>query len=205
MTSATSLSPQSAGEPGTPPPDARVFSYVVDGGDHIVALNAAWVAFAAENGAAGLEQSVIGSPVWRYIVDPATEHLYAHLFRQVRRSHVPVRVPFRCDAPGLVREMELEIAPGQERMLVLRAWVVRQRARASVALLDPRAPRSDALVRMCSWCKRVALGEAWVDVETAVAASRLFHRSPVPGITHAMCEDCEHELNGRLGSEPTGQ
>lgn len=191
-----------------PAPDPRVVSYVLDADDRIVSVNVAWAAVAVENGAARLAESVVGSSLWSHIADRTTRHLYALLFRQVRATGAAVRVPYRCDAPSVVREMELQIATTRDRAaggtLVLRSHVVAERVRAPVALLDPLAGRCDALVRMCGWCKRVALADRWVDAEAAITASRLFYHAPVPQVTHTICDACERATSALLDDEARG-
>jgi hypothetical protein len=43
---------------------------------------------------------------------------------------------------------------------------------------------------MCGWCKRVAIGDAWMEVEDAVSELRLFERKVLPDISHGICPDC---------------
>lgn len=43
---------------------------------------------------------------------------------------------------------------------------------------------------MCSWCKKVALGGQWHEVEDAVRTLNLFSSHELPRISHGMCPTC---------------
>lgn len=114
------------------------------------------------------EEWLSGRPLWDFIGDPATKHIYRLLHRRVRGGS-PVRVSFRCDGPQRRRLLELDISPGTEQQLVYRVRTVKQEDRLPVPLLDPHRPRSDRFVTMCGWCKRVAAPPiGWLEVEEAV-------------------------------------
>lgn len=172
--------------------DTRKFIYCIDARHQIVSVNDDWRAFAVENGAPALaEAALIGTSLWRYITDATTVHLYRLLLQRLHARGGPLRVPFRCDAPALRRYMELELAPLDDGGVRFTAAVLRLEARAPVPLLDAALQRGGGLLRMCSWCKRVELGDGtWVEVEEAVMRLALFDHAAPPHITHGMCGDC---------------
>lgn len=172
--------------------------YVVDAEDRVTCVDEAWVAFARGNGASALAKSVIGTSLWRHIADPTTRHLYELMMDRVRVTGRTVRVPFRCDAPGMVREMELSISPLGAGALALVAGTLRTRSRAPVPLLDHNVPRTERLVRICGWCKRLWQDGAWREIEDAMHACDAFTGPPVPGVTHSICEECERRVMERL-------
>ncbi|HVY72111.1 MAG TPA: hypothetical protein VHH73_19410, partial [Verrucomicrobiae bacterium] len=61
-----------------------------------------------------------------------------------------------------------------------------------VGLLAPAVQNKAPLVKVCSWCKRVATPK-WVQAEQAVAKLGLFELEPPPGITHGICDDCHRQ------------
>lgn len=172
--------------------DAQSSVYHIDSQNCIIAFNDAWRAFAVENGAPELaNDAVIGQPLWRYITNPETVHLYQRLLQSVRADRRPIRVPFRCDAPSLRRFMELEMAAEDNDGVRFSVVTLRLEARPPVVLLDAALARSGGMLRMCSWCKQIELGEgAWVEVEEAVRRLRLFDHATLPHITHGMCDAC---------------
>ncbi|MGZ8378569.1 MAG: hypothetical protein ACXWZS_04095 [Gemmatirosa sp.] len=185
--------PASDDEPGA-------VSYALDADDRLLAVNAAWQAFAVENGGAPAS-AVIGTPLWQHVSDDAVRHLYARLFHRVRATQRPFRVPFRCDAPDAVREMTLDILPRPGGGLVLRSRIVREVERAPLLLLARHLPRSDDFLRMCGWCMRVDLEGTWHQVEDAVTSARLLCEVPAPQVTHGICADCERVVFAALHAE----
>jgi hypothetical protein len=162
--------------------------YVIDARDRVASVNEVWTDFAAENGAPGLADRVLGQVLWRFIEGEQTESIYRALFQRVREGRT-ITFPYRCDAPSRVREFELELAPQGDGDIVCTTHVLAERDRPPVRLIDPLAERSDAFLRMCGWCKRVEIGE-WVDAEVAVERLGLFAGGPVPQVTHGICDEC---------------
>ena len=184
--------------------DSRTFSYTLDAHDRIVAVNAEWEAFARENGAPTLPERVIGTTLWQYLADVDTRYHYAQLFWHARAYGETIRLPYRCDAPGLVREMEMEIIPYADGRLELRTSMRRQRARAPAPLLDADVLRSEELIIMCGWCKRVELGGAWYDIDELRAQDPRFETELLPSVSHGMCDDCQAMTLVKLSQLTTG-
>jgi hypothetical protein len=66
-------------------------------------------------------------------------------------------------------------------------------------LLDPNFPRTEELLTMCAWCKKVkAVG--WVEVEEVVRQRQLFDRPRLPKITHGICPACRTAFESTLQS-----
>jgi hypothetical protein len=176
-------------------------SYEVDAELTIVAVDAAWSEFARKNEARELlPPRPLGRPLLSYVADRSTAHLYQQLFERVRLTGDPLRVPFRCDAPGLRRFLELRVAPRAGGGFHLASALLRAERRSPVPLLDRLRPRGEDHLLMCSWCKRVAVAERWAEVEVAVAALRLFEKELMPEITHGICPGCRNDIERLLGS-----
>jgi hypothetical protein len=166
--------------------------YVIDDRDRVASVSDLWTEFAAENGASGLAERALGQVLWTFISGDETKAIYRTLFDRVRGGRT-VRVPYRCDAPARVREFELEMAPGGHGSVVCTTYVVAERDRPPMRLIDALAERSDGFLHMCGWCKRVDVGE-WVEPEVAVERLGLFGGGPVPQVTHGICEDCTRRV-----------
>lgn len=190
-------------EAHTPPhtPGAVEYAYTLDADDRITAFNGAWADFAVTNGAPSLPETVVGTHLWRHIADETTRHLYAILFRHARDRAREVRVPFRCDSPTQVREMELAITPVGERRLQMTVRLLRHRQRPYVPLLDVGVPRTGDFVRMCGWCKRIAVDESWRELEEAMQISGLLCEASLPAISHGICHACETQVHAVLDAE----
>ncbi len=87
--------------------------------------------------------------------------------------------------PGYHTLVQAGIASEGEAEKVARA------ARPTPRTLDPATLRdTEALLRMCAWCKRIAADGDWLEVEEAGGRLRLFDRPAVPTITHGICDPC---------------
>jgi hypothetical protein len=155
----------------------REAQYELDREDRIRSINTAWSAFARENDAEDLIDAILGTSIWDWIAGVEVRHLYSLLFSRVRKTHGPMRIPFRCDSPSVRRFMELEM------------W--------HSAMVDCAAVHSSSaeLLAICSWCKRVRADRGqWLEIEDA--ASRLdLLEDPPPALTHTICPDCEDHFD----------
>jgi hypothetical protein len=179
--------------------DDRVFSFTIDRDNHIDYVNQAWIDFAIENGVPALPERAIGSDLFSHITGEEVRLLSREICNRVRRRLRPVELTYRCDSPGLRRYLTMRVVPLPGERLEFHNWIVRTEARPIVYLLDPHTERDNSLVRMCAWCKKVDVNAAWVEVEEAVRALRLFERDRVPGITHTICESCSEKVMSEIG------
>ena len=165
--------------------------YVINAVDSIIVVNDAWREFARENDAPELAERVLGQSLWLFIAEPSTRMLHQTLVHNVRTKQTSIKIAFRCDAPALRRFMELRLTAEEDQCVRFAAALLRSEPRPAVPLLDAAAPRSDELLTMCAWCKRIKLDEdTWREVEEALARMAILQRFPLPGITHAICPEC---------------
>jgi hypothetical protein len=171
----------------------------VDAADRISLVNEPWLAFARENGASGLTAAaVLGRPLWDFIGGDDVHRLFRALMRQVRDQQRPIQLPFCCDAPGLEREMRLELLPLAAGGIEFRSHLEALTPRPPVALLDTTRPRAAWHVPMCSWCKRVEVAAGrWEDTVAGVDTLRLFASAPIPRLVHTVCPDCMAAIRAR--------
>jgi hypothetical protein len=173
----------------TPPPVA----YVVDRDDRIVSVNDAWAAFAEANAPGGsLHPSrMVGQSLWNGFADDTTIVLYRRMMEQVRGGGGPIRLIFRCDAPGRRRQLALGMTSGADGCVHFEVTLVAEVPRSSVALLEQGRRRDERLLTSCSWCKRLLVpGADWVEVEEAVRILDLFGEGSLPHLTHGICSAC---------------
>jgi hypothetical protein len=156
--------------------------------------------FACENQAEELNvHAVVGKSLFEFIGGTETQHLYMVLIDKVRKEQGETVVPFRCDSPSLRRFMELRVSYQGNGTVRFAGRLIREETRDTVTLLDDAVSRNDAFIRMCSWCKKVAVDEGWVEVEEAVNRLRLFESEVLPKITHGVCEACSSSIRCGLG------
>ena len=174
--------------------DPRLFTYRIDADNVICFVNPEWLEFALENEAPHLvTPGVLGRRLSEFITGMETRYLYDMLLGKVRSSCRETCLSYRCDAPQKRRYMELAIRPWTANGVEFCSHIVREEEREPVGWLALTAARSDKLITMCAWCKRIAT-PAWVEVEEAIKLLLPFDADRVPQITHGMCEDCYRQV-----------
>jgi hypothetical protein len=170
--------------------DAEVV-YRLNGRDEIIYVNDGWSKFAAENDAPELlPEGVLNRPLWDFVGDETTQHLYREILRRARAGR-PARFGFRCDAPDRRRRMEMTVAGLEGGGVQFETRTLQQDERPRQELLDRYVPRSGRMLRLCSWCKRMDIGgERWGEIEEAAETLRLFEYKTLPPVTHGMCNPC---------------
>jgi hypothetical protein len=173
----------------------QTLSYAIDEHDHLIRVNEGYYSFAEENGWDEATTS-LGRSLWDYVAGNEMRKLQRLLVRRIRDEVGDVELPFRCDAPGVRREMNIRIVarPGG-RVVLFSARLRSEEAReAPMPLLDPDAPRGDDTLMMCGWCDRFEVDGEWVEVEEAAKRLELFNRPELPAISHGICPDCNEML-----------
>jgi len=167
-------------------------AYRIDQSDNFVAVNEAWCAFASANdGERLLPPAILGTVLWHWIGDATTRELYRSALKRVRAGTGTVRFSFRCDSPSARRLLQMQIAGAPDGAVDFETKALVIQPRSSVLLLSAHAPRSAALLTMCSWCARIPDGTGrWLEVEDAIEALRLFETHTVPQLTHGICPSC---------------
>lgn len=183
-----------------PSSDSRVFTYWIDAHDRITKVNDDWLAFAQENDAPELSRAaVLNRSLYEFLEGATVQTIYELILRRVRAAQVPLRVPFRCDAPDRRRFMEMEVTPLPQGRMRLACRVERIEMRPAIAW--PRSGTDPSrLVSMCSWCKRVqAEGNQWVEIEEAIELFFEDAEGTLPEVSHGICPGCEAEWLRELG------
>jgi hypothetical protein len=164
--------------------------YRIDAADRIVEVNDAWTRFADNNAAPELAaDAVFGRTLWDFIADPTTRGWYQALVARARQGN-PQTVLHRCDVPTAGRVMRMTIA--LDRTHVTFESVVAEESELSVfALWDRRVSRSGEPIRACSWCKRIAIADRWVEIDAAIDVLGLLVQEPVRPVIHVTCPACD--------------
>ena len=170
-------------------------SYAIDEQDRLVRVDEGYYRFAAENGWAEAATS-LGRSLWDYVAGEDLRKVQRLLLRRVRDEVGSVELPFRCDSPGVRREMDIRIAAGRGGRAVLFSARLRaeEEREEPMPLLDPEAPRGEELLVMCGWCDRFEVEGEWVEVEEAARRLDLFDRSELPALSHGICPECNDLL-----------
>jgi len=172
----------------------EALSYAIDEQDHLIKVDNGFYRFAEENGWNEAGTS-LGRSLWDYVAGQEMKKLQRLLIRRVRDEVGDVELPFRCDGPGVRREMNIRIVarPGG-RVVLFSARLRSEEARdLPQRLLDPSTPRSKETLEMCGWCDRFEVDGEWVEVEEAARRLGLFNQAKLPALSHGICPDC-HEM-----------
>ena len=170
-----------------------VYRYCIDAQDRITEVSENWDAFARANAAASntLAGAVVGRPLWSFIAGEETEHLFRLIAAHVRKSGATLTIPIRCDSPDCRRCLSLSLRGLPDDEMVFESRVDRIEMRAPIDMLDARFDRSAELMRICSFCKKIASREdEWIEIEAAVRQFRLFEATRLPMLTHGVCPVC---------------
>jgi hypothetical protein len=167
-------------------------TYHVDTADRIVFVSDTWEAFAEANGTDYLTTDyILNKTLFSFIADMETRHIYEMLIKRCRDENEQVNFTFRCDGPDVRRYMSMEISPLDDGNIKFHSCIHEEEYRPPVELLDSSIDRSNELLKICSWCKKVEVepGE-WHEVEEAVKRLALFDAKALPGLTHGICVPC---------------
>ena len=180
----------------TSPVDSAII-YTIDQNDHITNISESWDKFASENEANHLERSqVLNRPIWDYIADAETRHIHQVLLERVRKRKTTLEFPFRCDSPSIRRYLKMQIALAPEDSISYCCTIDRIEHRAPVLFAEQKNWREKKRLRMCSWCKKVDVGDnVWLEIEPAIKKLQLLERKILPEISHTMCDECLHMLD----------
>jgi len=172
--------------------------YRVNAADQICFTNSQYDEFAVANdGDAAHSATVLNRPLWDFIGDPTTRHLYQQVIERVREGR-SIRFSFRCDSPTCRRQSELTVVPVEGGCVEFRTHTISEEERPTPTLLQHHAGSSGQLLRMCAWCNLVEANGAWVEIEEAARRLQLFEHSRLPAITHGICEPCFVKMNRSL-------
>lgn len=167
--------------------------YRIDKNDIIFDIEGPWDEFAKENNGypKNKKTNIIGNSLWTYIKDFETKHLYKLIIDHVRVLKREITIPIMCDAPEVKRFIDLTIIPLEDGKIEFISNLKKEIKRKKIDLLDCQIPRSEELLKMCSYCKSIKIDEKnWMETTQAVLHLKLFQKPLLPQITHGICPQC---------------
>jgi hypothetical protein len=169
----------------------ETYHYTIDESDLVVSVDDRWIQFAQLNGGTELTRSaVIGRSIWDFIGGSDTRNLYQAVFERVRSENLSIKLPYRCDSPGLLRHMELEIGVGADKNLNLSGRLLRQENRGPSPSTDGSTALPEHNFLMCSFCKRVQESGEWINPEVVIRKFHVFEAANEKKIEYSVCETC---------------
>jgi hypothetical protein len=186
--------------------------YRLDADDRLVAVDPAWDNFARANeGGAACAALVLGRPLRDFLSGDATRMFLESALQAARLTGRARTLPYRCDAPGRQRELEMVITPQPDGGALVEHRLLATRERPPTARFRTTSAAAPADAgplghwRRCSQCLRVQgpgpdrawHGAArWARTEPAAAAGR-----SVP-VVDTVCHDCTVMARGHLADPP---
>lgn len=171
--------------------------YWVNDLDEICFVNEAYDEFAERNDADAVRSHrVLNRSLWDFIGDRTTQELYRRALMRVRLGR-KLRFDFRCDAPGYRRTMQLQMACLESGTVEFRVSLLHEEQRAVQTLLERPVGHSQYELHVCCFCKKVLVGDIWLEVEEAAARLHLFSRPYMPALRSCVCTPC-HDLLLRI-------
>ncbi|MBD3331236.1 hypothetical protein GF356_00175 [candidate division GN15 bacterium] len=175
------------------------YTYSIDTNDQLISFSANWDGFACANESRHLQASHIKEhSLWEFISNRETVALYRELLTCLRDRGTSAGFHYRCDSPDLRRFMHMDISADEQGFVTFVSQVVRTEPRATIEVLLPDAERSEELLVMCGWCKKVRVDSTWVEIEAALEPLQLMDRWPLPAISHGICEQCAEAMERQI-------
>lgn len=170
-------------------------SYAIDGQDRLVRVDEGFYRFAEENGWDGAPDC-LGRSLWDFVAGEQVKKVQRLLVRRVREGAQEVQLPFRCESPDIIREMDIRIdATGSRRLVLFTATLTYEEDREEPQpLYDVEVPRGGDFLTMCAWCDRFLVSGEWVEVEDAARRLQLFRKPQMPVLDHSVCPRCSRQM-----------
>lgn len=170
--------------------------YLINRENEIESINGDWRSFARQNGGEKLmSEMILHRDIISFISCGRCQELYDMLINSVRTSKKMIEFPFRCDSPDIRRFMKMEMIPLDQGRVEFISYTEREEVRLPIYLLDISVQRSEKIITICSWCKRIKAEHVhWLDMEEAVQKMELFNSNRFPKLSHGICPACYETL-----------
>ncbi|MFH1059913.1 MAG: PAS domain-containing protein [Pseudomonadota bacterium] len=189
-----------------------LYTHRIDADGRIVAVDAAWIAFAQRNWRPDFKPAlVLGRPLEDFIDGLDTQAVHRLAAARVRVRGRGFTLPFRCDSPDLRRFMEMTITPLADGGLEYSCLLLREEVRAPVPFRPCGPCAVERKLKACSICLRLErpawgllrgqkpapAGDAagtWLEAEQVLPLVAALEEGYFPPLTYAVCPDCRRAL-----------
>jgi hypothetical protein len=138
----------------------------------------------------------LGRPLVSFVSGLEMQELTRMLLARVRRGPT-LALEFRCDSPCERRHLRMDLSVLTSDGVLCSTTLLRAEPRAARPLIDTGTARTDEVLTICSWCRRIRLpGVRWVEVDHAIEALGLFQETALPQLSHGICVACRDRLRG---------
>lgn len=170
--------------------------YWLDGDDKIIKTSESWDEFAKDNdGDALVGQSVIGVSIWDFIEGNTTCAWMSALFSLARLHQKVVERAYRCDSPGIKREMKMILTPEESGVLKVEHKVVSVEAMKVPAYFQAAMDvKTNGVVIRCSICNRVKEDGEWIEA-AFMQQNDSSEQKPIK-VAYGVCGNCTRFMPG---------
>jgi hypothetical protein len=170
---------------------ATRYVYRIDAEDRVTFVSPEWLRFAEENDACELTADrVVGQPIWNFITGDDSREFYASIFGNLRLRGTEITIPFRCDSPTVVRQMNLTLRLLPEGKIECEGVLLQARSREPITVLFRWVIRTDETIPICSLCRRLSVQGEWLELRDAVTRAGIVNVAPVPRLQETVCPTC---------------
>lgn len=162
--------------------------YRIDAEDRITEVNDEWRRFAEGNGGDPDPATVLGRPLWDFILDDGNRSIYRSMVHTVRRKVTPLLIPFRCDSPSEERHMTMTLAPGYLSEVVFICAL--QYAFDIPAERSSVAKEERTTIVECDGCHRIRTERGWQDCWDVIVAKDIEIDDRAITVLHTRCPNC---------------
>ncbi len=168
--------------------------YRIDRLDRIIDVSSTWYQFADANDGTPTVARMLGQSIWNGISERHTRSVYQLLFDAVRASEQPVSFPYRCDSPTLERHMRLSVSAEEDGQLHFHSEVLAMKPLPELFRVVGSFPYSIQRVNICSQCRKIRIGDQWVEVADAFLSGNLTSRHNFFLAVYRLCHGCKHRM-----------
>jgi hypothetical protein len=170
---------------------AERYVYLIDRDDRIVYVSPEWLRFAVENDARELTtENVLGQPIWNFVTGDDSCAFYTSIFRNLRARGTEISIPFRCDSPTVVRQMNLILRLLPDNSIECEGVLLNSRIREPITVLFRWVIRTDKTIPICSLCRRLSVQGEWLELRDAIARKGIANVAPAPRLEETVCPSC---------------
>jgi len=167
------------------------YLYRIDGNDRIIFVSPEWLRFAQENDAPELTgDEVLGRPIWQFIAGRDSREFYETVFRNLRLRGAEITIPFRCDSPSVVRQMDLTMRLRPEDSIECEGVLLQAKPREPITILLRWVVRTEESIPICTFCRRLSIYGQWLELHEAVSFGNITNTAPVPRLQETVCPQC---------------
>ena len=178
----------------------QTLRYVIDAEDRIIKLDGNWDPMFSDGERETLPRdSILGQPMWNFILNDGLRSLYAVLIKRVRQSRRTIRFPYRCDTPDRRRLARLKLKPGEAGQVHFISDILTSEQRLVPLTLD-YVPGNRGLVRSCSICSRLDVAQNWQHAEELSEQQLGVVSENSLRVAHGICPDCSDSVS-KLGTD----